>query len=164
MTSLYNYTNDFVEIKQLLESMDLNADVMQDTLASYGELVEAKAENLIKFREELVALAKLQKEEAKRLIEAANVKERKADHLLDYLDESLKKMGLKEMQAGVFKVNYRAGSKVTLVDTEKLPKKYWIKQEPKPMGKPELKKLVESGTKIAGVSIVRGADSIQVKR
>lgn len=164
MTSLYHYTNDFLEIKAQLESIELDADLMEDTLESYSDLVEAKVENIIKFREELIALAELQKAEAKRLTEAANQKERKAQLLLSYVDDSMHKLGIKEMQAGLYNVNYRKGSKSTLVDEELLPEEYWVPQPPKPIGKAELKKLVEAGTKIPGVKIIVGPDSLQVKR
>lgn len=163
MTSLYKYTQDFMELKQTLEDMELDADLIWDTLEANKELIIDKAEDVLKFRNELLALAEAQKSEAKKMIESANKKERKADDLLGFLDTTMKQLEMKELQAGIFKLNYRAGSKSTIVDKSLLPKEYWVKQDPVPMSKPELKKLVDAGTEIPGVRIVTGPPSLQVK-
>lgn len=163
MTSLYNYTQEFLELKAQLEELDLDPKAFADTLESYEDNISDKAENIIKYSDELKAEAEMLKAQSKKFSEAATKKQKKADDLLAYLDENLKKMGIKELQAGMFKLSYRKPSKVTLVDEELLPKDYWIKQPDKPMSKPELKKLVDAGTKIVGVSIVDGSSNLQVK-
>lgn len=163
MTSLYVYTQEFLEVMAQMNEMDLTAETVRDTLESYEAHISEKAENIIKYSDELKAEAEMLKAQAKKFSEAAAKKLKKADDLVAYLDENLKKMGIKELQAGMFKLSYRAPSKVTLVDEALLPKKYFIKQDPKPMSKPELKKLVEAGTKIPGVSIVDGVSNLQVK-
>lgn len=163
MTSLYSYTQEFLEVKAQLEGLDLDPKAFADTLEYYEDNISDKAENIIKYSDELKAEAEMLKAQAKKFSEAAAKKQKKADSLVSYLDENLKKMDIKELQAGMFKLSYRAPSKVTLVDEALLPKKYFIAQEPVPMSKPELKKLVEAGTKIPGVSIVDGASNLQVK-
>lgn len=163
MTSLYGYTQEFLAIKEQMEQMELGAETVRDTLESYEANISEKAENIIKYSDELKAEAEMLKAQAKRFSEAATMKQKKADDLLSYLDENLRKMDIKELQAGMFKLSYRKPSKVTLVDVDLLPKEYFIAQEPKPMGKTELKKLVEAGEKIPGVSIVNGSSNLQVK-
>lgn len=161
--SLYHYTKEFLEVKNALDNMEHNEDAYIDTLDSFKELIIDKAEDVIKYRNELLALAKAQKEEANRMLEASKKKEQKADTILGYLDNTMRNLELTELKAGNFVLDYKKGSERTLVDEKLLPKEYWVPQEPKPMGKDELKKLVKAGTEIEGVKVVRGPDTLRVK-
>jgi len=163
MKSLYQYTNDFLAVKAELDELDLDSETYADTLEQYEADIADKAENIIKYRNELLGLAELQKEEAKNLVEAAKAKEAKAASLVKYLDETMKAIEAKELQAGVYKLDYRKGSEVVEVDEDKLPKKYFIPQPSKPMSKPELKKLLKEGKEIEGVCLKRNPDSLQIK-
>src|SRR6185312_4748418 len=163
--SLYHYTNDFLEVKAQLDAMyDPEDEVYKDTLEYYEDNIATKAENIIKYCEELLGLAELQKAEAKRLNEAAKAKENKANRLMEYLDNSMKAMGVKNLQAGLYKLTYHKGREVVEVDEDILPDDYWVEQPKKPMSKPELKKLIESGVEVKGVCIKKNPDSLQVKR
>ena len=161
--SLYHYTKEFLEVKNALDNMEHNEDAYIDTLDSFKELIIDKAEDVIKYRNELLALAKAQKEEANRMLEASKKKEQKADTILGYLDNTMRAMEVTELKAGNFTLKYKKGSESTHVDEKLLPEAYWVPQKPKPMGKDELKKLVKAGKEIPGVSVVRSPDSLQVK-
>lgn len=161
--SLYYYTKEFLEVKAELDMLDLDDETYQDTLESYEGNIAEKMENIIKYQKELLGLAALQKEAAKELTEAAKAKEAKAESLVKYMDQTMKAIGSKSIQAGPYHLGYKKGSEVTVVDEDKLPKKYWVPQPEVPMGKAELKKLVKAGTKIEGVRIVRNPDGLVIK-
>lgn len=161
--SLYHYTHEFLAVKAQLDALDLDDAVYADTLEQFEANIAEKAENLIKYRNELLGLAELQKAEAKKFADAAKVKEAKAAAIVQYLDQTLKAIGSKELQAGAYKLNYRKGSEVVEVDEKKLPDMYKIPQPPKPIGKPELKKLLQEGKEIEGVCLKRNPDSLQIK-
>src|SRR6185312_10229504 len=116
-----------------------------------------------KYIQELNGLAELQKAEAKKLTEAAKAKEAKAESMKKYMDQTMKAIGAKEIQAGVYKLMYYKGKEVVAVDEKKLPSKYWVTQPKKPLGKPELKKLLDAGEEIEGVCLKRNPDSLQIK-
>lgn len=162
-TSLYSYTKTFLEVREELENMELDAGILSDTLETYQDDIESKMENVIKYRNELLGLAELQKAEAKKLTEAAKAKEKKAAALEDYMDQAMKAIGKDKLQAGAYMLNYRKGSEIVLIDEDKLPKKYFIPQDPKPMDKPELKKLIQAGKEIEGVSLFRNPNTLQIK-
>ena len=163
MTSLYHYTHEFLEVKAQLDTLDLDEETYRDTLESYEANIADKAENLVKYRNELLGLAQIQKEEAKKLNEAAKRKEEKAQRLVEYLDYVMQATGHVELQAGVYTLKYRKGSEIVEIDEGKLPEQYWVKQPPKPMSKPELKKLLQAGTEVEGVWITRNPDSLQIQ-
>jgi hypothetical protein len=161
--NLYHYTNEFLEVKAKMDMLGVDDETYADTLEAYEANITDKMENLIKYQKELLALAAIQKEAAKELTEAAKVKEAKAKRLKEYMDQNMKVLKLKSIQAGPYSLGYKKGSEVTVVDESLLPKKYWVDQPSIPMGKPELKKLVQSGTEIEGVQIVRNPDSLVIK-
>lgn len=161
--SLYHYTEEFLAVRAALEAADVDETVFHDTLEAYEDTIASKMENVIKYRNELLGLAELQKAEAKKLNEAAKAKEAAAERLKDYMDQTMKAIGSKELQAGAYKLKYRKGSEVVIVDEEKLPDMYWVEQDPVPMSKPELKKLIQAGEEIDGVCLKRNPDTLQIQ-
>ena len=165
MASLYTLTNEFLQVAAQLEEMELDQDTITDTLESLQLPIEEKAENIIKFVKNIEAMAEARKSESKRLAELAATDLKRAERLLSYLDDSLRMLGKKKLTAGVFEVGYRKGVEVVEVDEERLPQEYWITPEPtpKPIGKPELKKLLKEGKEIPGVTLKRNSDKLVIK-
>jgi hypothetical protein len=163
MASLYNLSIEFLQVAQQLEEMELDQETLADTLESLQIPIEEKAENVIKFAKNLEAMAEARKTEAKRLTEQAAKDAKKAERLLSYLDDAMRMLNKKKLTAGVFEVGYKKGLEVVKVDETRLPKEYWLPQKPKPMGKPELKKLVKDGVEIEGVTLERNPDKLTIK-
>jgi sulfur carrier protein ThiS len=148
----------------MLEERGTSEEVTADTLEWYQDNIIDHAEDLIKYRSELLALAEAQKAEAKRFTDSAKAKELQAERIMQDIDQAMQLLGKKEVQAGLFKLKYKKGSKVTEVDTNLLPKQFWAsKIVETPMSKPELKKLVDAGEVIAGVTIVQNPDKLEIK-
>lgn len=161
--SLYHYTEEFLAVKNELEQMDIDEQTFLDTLEQYEGDIADKMENIVKYRNELLGLAELQKAEAKKLTEAAKAKEEKAASLMEYMDTTMKAIGSKKIQAGAYTVDYLKGREVVIVDEEILPDEYWVEQPKKAMGKPELKKLLADGKEITGVCLKRNPDTLRIK-
>jgi hypothetical protein len=149
----------------MLEERGTSEEVTADTLEWYQDNIIDHAEDLIKYRSELLALAEAQKAEAKRFTDSAKAKELQAERIMQDLDGAMQILGKKEMRAGLHKLKYKKGSKVTEVDTALLPKEYWktVPATEVPFSKPELKKLVEQDGFIAGVTIVQNPDKLEIK-
>jgi hypothetical protein len=167
--TLYQMTQEFLEIKAQLEEMEgMDPEVVNDTLESYkGDLVD-KAENVAKYIRSLEAQAEMKKQEAKRLTESAKVDCNRVESLTNYLDHMMQAAELKDLTAGVFTLKYRKGSEVVHIDESKLPS--WKERkdlyEVKPIlkyGKPDLKKMLKSGEEIPGITIERNPDKLVLK-
>lgn len=163
MTSLYVMTQEFIEIADQLEEMELDAETIKDTLDSVQAPLEQKVENIVKYMRSLEALSAARKEEAKKLTELAGKDLKKAECLKKYMTDNLKNANIKELQAGIFSLKFKKGTESTVINESELPEQYWIPQEPKPMSKTELKKLLKEGQEIPGVSLVRGEESLVIK-
>jgi cell division septum initiation protein DivIVA len=163
MSNLYQLTNDFMEIVNQLEEMELDSEVLQDTLDSLQAPIEEKVENIVKYMKSLEALADAKKLEAKRLSDSASSDLKKVEWFKNYMADNLKKANITKLQAGIFSLGWRKGTEVVQVDVNKLPMEYH-KQTYVPMTKTELKYLIkEEGKEIPGVSIVRNEDSLTIK-
>lgn len=164
MPSLYTLTQDFLTVAAQLDEMDLDNETIQDTLDSLKQPIEQKAENIVKYVKHLEAMGAARKEEAKRLNEQAAKDLKKSEKLMEYLDQTLEKLNINNLTAGAFQLQYKKGSEVVEIDEVLLPKEFWIVEEvKKPMGKPELNKLIKSGRFIPGANIVRNKDKLVIK-
>lgn len=162
--SLYSYTTDFLDIRNALEDADYDEELISDTLESYEDDIASKMENIIKYQNELLGLAELQKAEAKKFTEAATKKIKQAEQLMDYMDSTMKAIGASEIKAGAYSLTYKKGTTITEVDESKLPDEYFTSVTlRKPLGKPELKKLLDAGKEIEGVCLRKNPDKLQVK-
>ena len=168
MSSLYNLTNDFAAVVNHLEEMELDSEVLQDTLDSLQAPIEEKVENIVKYMKSLEALADAKKLEAKRLSDSASSDLKKVEWFKNYMADNLKKANITKLQAGIFSLGWRKGTEVVQIDETKIPafeeaQHLYVFQEPKFIGKTDLKKLIKEGKEIPGVSIVRNPDSLVVK-
>jgi hypothetical protein len=166
--SLYNLTNDFAAVVNQLEKTELDSEVLQDTLDSLQAPIEEKVENIVKYMKSLEALADAKKLEAKRLSDSASSDLKKVEWFKNYMADNLKKANITKLQAGIFSLGWRKGTEVVQVDETKTPTAdeaphLYLYQEPKFIGKTDLKKLIKEGKEIPGVSLVRNEDSLTIK-
>ena len=162
METALNYIFEWYEVGEV------DQELIKDTMESLQAPIEEKAENIIKYIKNIEALADAKKLEAKRLSDSASSDLKKVEKLKTYLADNLQRVGIKNLQAGVFALSFRKGSEVVEVDENKVPNQYtrpdlWIAQEPKLLGKAELKKMLKSDDPIPGITLVRKPDSLVVK-
>jgi hypothetical protein len=168
MSNLYVLTNEFNEIVKDLEQYDLDPEVFQSTLDSLQAPIEEKVENIVKYMKSLEALAEAKKSEAKRLSESAASDLKKVEFFKNYMADNLKKANITKLQAGVFSLGWRKGSEVVQIDDLQVPTPFeaphlYVEQEPKFIGKADLKKLLKEGQQIKGVSLFRNEDTLAIK-
>jgi hypothetical protein len=165
--SLYNLTNDFAAVVNHLEEMELDSEVLQDTLDSLQAPIEEKVENIVKYMKALEALADAKKLEAKRLSDSASSDLKKVEWFKNYMADNLKKAGIKDIQAGVFKVGFKKGSEVVEVapnfDVNSINNKAFLRFKDPELDKTKIKAALKAGYIVDGVSLVRKPDSLVVK-
>jgi hypothetical protein len=172
MSSLYNLTNQFLDILDQIswhyDENEIDQQVINDTMEAMQAPIEEKVENIVKYMKSLEALADAKKLEAKRLSDSASSDLKKVEWFKNYMADNLKKANITKLQAGVFSLGFRKGTEVVQIDETKTPTAdeaphLYVFQEPKFIGKTDLKKLIKEGKEIPGVSIVRNPDSLVVK-
>jgi hypothetical protein len=159
---LYELSQEFKMIQDQLEEMEIDPDTLQDTLDSLKMPMEDKAENIVKLMKSWEASAEAKKAEAKRLQESASRDLKEIEKMKNYLSYNLLQAGVKELNAGLFKLKFQKGREVVEVNEKMLPEQYFI-QKPVAMSKTELKEKLKEGERIPGVSIIRKPDSLVIK-
>lgn len=132
MPSLYNYTQQYRAVADLLWEEEVETETVYDTLDAIDEPLKEKAETIGNMIREYQADAKALKEEAKRLKERAEAKEKKADSLLRYVETAMAGAGFDKLEGLKNTFSFSTNTSLKCVDVKKLPKHFQKPQEPKP--------------------------------
>ena len=105
MSNLYQLTNDYETVLNMLYDEDADEQMILDTLESIEGEIEDKANNYAKIIKELEAKQNARKEEAKRLTESAKVFENRVKALKSNLFNSMKATGKTKFATDLFSFN-----------------------------------------------------------
>ena len=125
MSNLYQLTNDYETVLNMLYDEDADEEMILDTLESIEGEIEDKADNYAKIIKELEAKQNARKEEAKRLTESAKVFENRVKALKSNLFNSMKATGKTKFATDLFSFNIaKNGGKQTLTIDGEVPEEY----------------------------------------
>lgn len=158
---LYDYTEAYVQLEQMLENEEITLETFQDTLEGIEGSAVEKAENVAKMVDNFNAQIEAFKAEEKKLREKRKTIENRMDWLMANLEAFHKVSGVK--QAGIYKLGYRnLPDTVEVLDVDKLPDAYVrIKKEP---DKVTLKKVLKDGELIPGAYLETGRKKFYIKK
>lgn len=147
--NLYELSLSFQEV----QNMDLDPEVMKDTLDSIGGTFENKAENMAKLIRNLESDRLAYKEEENRLKTKRQAVENKLEWLKTYLKDCMKLTGKTKFKSGVFKFSIQKNPvSVNITNKKILPKDYLIPQPPK-VNNTTLKKALKDGIEVPGAKL-----------
>ena len=134
----------------MLSTGEIDEQTFNDTLAAMG--VEEKLESYCKVIRQLEADAEMFKNEKERIEKKQKVAENSIARMKKAVADFLHAQGTEKSTAGVFTVALSTSTKVNVVDETKIPKKFFIKQEPK-LDKSSILKLLRNGEKVKGCEL-----------
>lgn len=138
---------------QDVQNMDLDPDVMKDTLDSIGGTFENKAENMAKLIRNLESDRLAYKEEEDRLKTKRQAVENKLEWLKTYLKDCMKLIGKTKFKSGMFNFSIQKNPvSVNITDKKILPEDYLIPQPPK-VNNTTLKKALKDGIEVPGAEL-----------
>ena len=125
MSNLYELTNDWNTVANMLYDEDVDEKMVLDTLESIEGDIEDKADGYAKIIKELEAKSKARKEEAKRLTDSAKTFENKVKFLKQNLFNTMKETGKTKFTTDLFSFNIaKNGGKQALTIDGDVPKEY----------------------------------------
>ena len=157
---LYEISECYNQLMKAAESGDITIDDIKDTLDAIHEDFNTKINNICKLMRNLEADEKAFKEEATRLSDCAKRAKEKREHLKEYIDETLKAMGLKNVETDLFKLSYRKSKAVNITSFEALPDDF-VKITTT-IDKAGIKKALADGEEVAGAELVENMN-LQIK-
>ena len=147
--NLYELSLAFQEV----QNMDLDPEVMKDTLDSIGGTFENKAENMAKLIRNLESDRLAYKEEEDRLKTKRQAVENKLEWLKTYLKDCMKLIGKTKFKSGMFNFSIQKNPVSVNINNKKiLPEDYLIPQPPK-VNNTLLKKALKDGIEVPGAEL-----------
>ncbi|MGL5962661.1 MAG: siphovirus Gp157 family protein [Cetobacterium sp.] len=162
MASLYEITNEFIELERLYEdSIDeetgelCNTEYLEALEVKLGLLLEEKSEGVIKYMKNMESDVVALKSEEKRLNELRKRKEKKIEGFKRYLEQNLNRMGKNKINTALGTISLRKSIQ-TLINEDIITydERYSRKIEIIKYDKASIKKLLEEGVDIEGASVV----------
>ena len=147
--NLYELSLSFQEV----QNMDLDPEVMQDTLDSIEDAIESKAENIAKLIRNLESDVSAYKEEEDRLKTKRQATENKVKWLKTYLEDNMKMTGKTKFKSGMFNFSIQKNpASVNITDEKAIPEEFLIQQPPK-VDKTSLKEILKRGIEVPGAEL-----------
>ena len=147
--NLYELSLSFQEV----QNMDLDPEVMKDTLDSIEDAIENKAENIAKLIRNLESDVSAYKEEEDRLKTKRQATENKVKWLKTYLEDNMKMTGKTKFKSGMFNFSIQKNpSSVNITNEKIIPGEFLIPQPPK-VDKPSLKEILKRGIEVPGAEL-----------
>ena len=130
--SLYQYTDQYRAVIDMLEEEQIDPEVLFDTLDAINEDLSTKVETVGDMIREHEATKKALKEEAERLSERAKAEDRKIASLTKAVDTAMAKAGFDNLKGLKHTFQYSVSNSLICEDAKKLPRHFLKPQEPKP--------------------------------
>ena len=156
---LYEMTVATKQLYELLENEEIDEQTIADTLEAMG--VEEKLEGYCKVIRQLEADAEMLKAEKERIDKKIKVSENAVNRMKKAVIEYMKASGSTKSTAGTFTVALSTSKATKIVDESLIPKKYFIKQEPK-IDKKAILEMLKSGAKVKGCELQIN-DGVRIK-
>lgn len=125
MSNLYQLTNNYETLLNMLYDEDIDEQAIIDTLEGIEGEIEDKADGYAKIIKELESKQNARKEEAKRLTESAKVFENRIKTLKSNLFNAMKATGKEKFSTDLFTFNIaKNGGKQSLTIDGEVPTEY----------------------------------------
>ena len=159
---LYELTENYINLQQLLENEEIPKEMVIDALDNVGEELEAKAENIAKLIKTLEVDITGYKAEETRLALKRKSLENRVKSLKEYLDNAMKVTGKTKFKGQLFSFSIQKNPpSVNVIDEKLIPEEYFIPQEPA-LDKKRLLSDLKSGIKVEGAE-VKQTESLRIK-
>lgn len=154
--TIYELTNDYLELLMLAESEDLDPEAVADTLEGIAGEIEDKAENYAKVMKQMQADADGIKAEEERLHSRRASIENNIKRMKEALQNAMEATGKEKFKTELFSFGIQSNPpSVAIAEDAVIPNRFYIPQEPK-LDKKKLLEELKIGIEIDGCSITQG--------
>lgn len=161
MPSLYEINEQYLQLKAMLESGEIDEQIYQDTVELLDYNLEEKAENYCKILADWKGEIEKIKAEIARLDGLKKRLENGSARLKTNLSETMKSQGKDKLKAGTFSVFFRkTPPSVNITNEAIIPKKYKVVSVT--VSKTLISDALKSGIKVRGAELVQ-KETLQIK-
>lgn len=165
MSNLYQLTNSYETVLNMLYDEDVDEQMILDTLESIEGEFEDKADGYAKIIKELLGDAEKIKTEKQRLEARQKTFENRAKLLKDNLKNSMKQIGKTKFKTELFSFNIQKnGGKLPLIidDISKVPNEYF-KHTERELDNTKIREAIDVGKSISFAHYGEFEESLRIK-
>lgn len=145
MSSLYELTNEYQALLEMAEDPDISPEVFSDTLEAVGGEIEVKADGYARVMRTLESQISGLKAEESRLGARRKTLEGNVERMKRSLEQAMRLTGKTKFKTELFSFGIQKNPASVVIDDEgKVPKEFWIPQDPK-LDKASIKELLKTG-------------------
>ena len=162
MSNLYQLTNNYETVLNMLYDEDIDLQCILDTLEGIDGEIEEKADNYAKIIKELEAKQEAKKKEAERLLKDAKTLENRIKYLKNSLQEAMNKTGKRKFSTDLFTFSIvKNGGKQAVVIDGDVPITYMRKVMENDTDK--IRQALEAGEELSFASLKPRGESLRIK-
>lgn len=146
--TLYQLTDNFKQVLEMAQDPSIDPQAIADTLEGIGGEIEDKADGYAKVIKELEADSDKLTAEITRLSDRKKALQNNIKRMKESLTAAMQATGKIKFKTDLFSFNVQKNPPTLVIDDEdKIPKEYYIPQEPK-LDTTVIKELLKSGTEL----------------
>ena len=165
MATLYELTDDYLNLLDMAQDPDCDLEVFKDTLEGLDYEIEDKADGYAKVIRELTARAEGLKAEIERLTNRKKAIETNIDNMKRSLENAMIITGKTKFKTDLFSFGIQKNTPTVIIDEqyiENIPEEYLIEQDPK-IDKAKIKEDIKAGKDLDGIAHLELSGSLRIR-
>ncbi len=158
MNTLYELTGEYMQLLQMAEDPEMDAEALEGTMDAIGGMIEDKAENIAKVAQQLSATSSAIDAEIKRLQGKKKTVDGNHDRILNMLEGAMKATGKTKFKTLLFSFAIaKTPAKVVLDEAyiENIPEEYLRYKEPE-VDRAKIKEAIQNGEELEFAHLEQG--------
>ena len=161
MATLYELTDEWLQLLQLAEDGEIDADVFADTLEGLDFEIELKADGYAKVIAELDHTIAALKAEEKRMSSRRKAMENHIEQMKKSLFEAMRSTGKEKFKTDLFSFSIRKNPASVILDTTDIPEEYLVPQDPV-VNKKQIMADLKAGKDLTGLAHLEQTERLQI--
>lgn len=157
MKTLYDISNEYKELLDLMQSAEVDEETIQDTIESTGlkDDFRNKIDGYLYVIDDLEASNDRIKNEEKRLAERRRMQEKNIRKMKDMLTDTMQLLDIQKERTDRYTVWVQNNPvKLNIEDEQFIPKEFYEEQQPK-LNRKKLTEYIKEGKEIKGVELTQ---------
>lgn len=162
-STLYDLTGEWLDLYDMADDPDMDADVWFDTIEGLEGEIEDKADGYAKVIAQLNADMTAIKAEEDRLYNRRKTIENRINNMKSRLQSMMELTGKTKFKTPLFSFGIQNNPASVVIDNEsEIPAAYWIPQDPK-LDKAKLKEDLKAGKIFEGIAHLAQTQSLRIR-
>lgn len=161
MATLYELKDEWLQLLQLAEDGEIDADVFTDTLEGLDYEIELKADAYAKIISQLEHDSAALKTEEKRMANRRKTLENRIDSMKKNLFMTMRMTGKEKFKTDLFSFSIRKNPASVVLDTNDIPEIYLVPQDPV-VNKKQIMADLKAGKDLSGLAHLEQSERLQI--